>query len=72
MSFKETIAKVLDKDTSLGEKIRALFREQGIMITSIHTAIGMAIEYLLKHYYQVVGVQFLVVVVRLLLKMKKV
>ena len=29
-SFKETIAKVLDKDTSLGEKIRTLFREQGI------------------------------------------
>ena len=25
-SFKETIAKVLDKDTSLGEKIRTLFR----------------------------------------------
>ena len=43
MSFKETIAKVLDKDTSLGEKIRTLFREQGIMIASILTAIGMAI-----------------------------
>ena len=43
MSFKETIAKVLDKDTSLGEKIRTLFREQGITITSILTAIGMAI-----------------------------
>ena len=26
-SFKETIAEILDKDTSLGEKIRALFRE---------------------------------------------
>ena len=35
MSFKETIAKVLDKDTSLGEKIRTLFREQGITIASI-------------------------------------
>ena len=34
-SFKETIAKVLDKDTSLGEKIRTLFREQGITIASI-------------------------------------
>ena len=42
-SFKETIAKVLDKDTSLGEKIRTLFREQGITIASIRTAIGMAI-----------------------------
>ena len=29
-SFKKTIAKVLDKDTSLAEKIWTLFREQGI------------------------------------------
>ena len=42
-SFKETIAKVLDKDTSLAEKIRMLFREQGVTIASILTAIGMAI-----------------------------
>ena len=43
-SFKETIAKVLDKDTSLGEKIPTLFREQGITITSILMAIGIAIR----------------------------
>ena len=42
-SFKEMIVKVLDKYTSLGEKIRTLFREQGITIVSILTAIGMAI-----------------------------
>ena len=47
-SFKETIAKVLDKDTSLGEKIRTLFREQGIKIASILTAIGMAIGVLVE------------------------
>ena len=47
-SFKETIANVLDKDTSLGEKIRTLFREQGIMIASILTAIGMAIGVLVE------------------------
>ena len=47
-SFKETIAKVLDKDTSLGEKIRTLFREQGITIASIVTAIGMAIRILVE------------------------
>ena len=47
-SFKETIAKVLDKDTSLSEKIRTLFREQGITIASILTAIGMAIEVLVE------------------------
>ena len=47
-SFKETIAKVLDKDTSLGEKIRTLFRQQGITIASILTAIGMAIGVLVE------------------------
>ena len=47
-SFKETIAKVLDKDTSLGEKIRTLFREQGITVASILTAIGMAIGVLVE------------------------
>ena len=47
-SFKETIAKVLNKDTSLGEKIRTLFREQGITIASILTAIRMAIGVLVE------------------------
>ena len=47
-SFKETIAKVSDKDTSLGEKIRTLFREQGITIVSILTAIGIAIGVLVE------------------------
>ena len=47
-SFKETIAKVLDKDTSLAEKIRTLFREQGITIASIVTAIGMEIGVLVE------------------------
>ena len=39
---------MLDKDTSLGEKIRTLFREQGITIASILTAIGMAIKVLVE------------------------
>ena len=47
-SFKKTIAKVLDKDTSLGEKIRTLFRDQGITIASILTAITMAIGVLVE------------------------
>ena len=47
-SFKETIAKVLDKDTSLAEKIQTLFRKQGIMIASILTAVGMAIRVLVE------------------------
>ena len=48
MSFTETIAKELDKDTSLGEKIRTLLREQGITIASILTVIGMAIGVLVE------------------------
>ena len=47
-SFKEMIAKVLDKDTSLGEKFRTLFREQGITIASMLMAIGMAIGVLVE------------------------
>ena len=39
---------MLDKDTSLAEKILTLFREQGIMIASILTAIGMAIGVLVE------------------------
>ena len=48
MSFKETIAKVLDKDTSLAEKIRTLFKKQGITIASILTTIGMTIGVLVE------------------------
>ena len=51
-SFKETIVKVLGKDTSLGEKIRTLFREQGITIASILTAIRMAIRILVEALLQ--------------------
>ena len=47
-SFEETIAKVLDKDTSLGEKIRTLFREQGSTIASILTAVGMDLRVLVE------------------------
>ena len=48
MGIKEMIAKVLDKGTSLAKKIRTLFREQGIMITSILMAIGMAVGVLVE------------------------
>ena len=39
---------MLDSNTSLAEKIRMLFREQGITIASILTAIGMAIGVLVE------------------------
>ena len=47
-SFKDSIAKVLDKDTSFATKIRTLFREQGITIASILMAIRMAIRELVE------------------------
>ena len=44
IQIKESITKFLDRETgTLGERIRTLFKEQGIMIVSILTAIGMAI-----------------------------
>ena len=42
------ITKVLDKDISLAEKIRTLFREQGIAIASVLTAIGITIGVLVE------------------------
>lgn len=39
----DTIAKILKEDTKLGERIQTLFREQGITIVSVLTAIGMII-----------------------------
>ena len=42
--IRESITKFLDKETgTLGKRIRTLFKEQGIMIVSILTAVGMAI-----------------------------
>ena len=42
--IKQTLEKVLDKDASLGERIRALFREQGITIFSILNALSITIS----------------------------
>ena len=47
MGIKATIAKVLDKDTSLAKKIRMLFGEQGITTASILMAIGVLVKALL-------------------------
>ena len=69
-SFKETIAKVLDSNISLAEKIRMLFREQGIMIASILTAIGMATGVLVELLLPGGGV-LQHQLVSLLLKMKR-
>ena len=47
--IKESITKFLDKETgTLGDRIRTLFKEQGITILSILTAVGMAIGDLIE------------------------
>ena len=47
--IRGSIAKFLDKETgTLGERIRTLFKEQGIMIVSILTAVGMVIGVLIE------------------------
>ena len=47
--IKESITKFLDKETgTLGERIKTLFKEQGITIVFILTAVGMAIGVLIE------------------------
>ena len=47
--IKESITKFVDKETgTLGERIRTLFKEQGITIVSILTAVGMTIGVLIE------------------------
>ena len=47
--IRESITKFLVKETgTLGERIRTLFKEQGITIVSILTAVGMAIGVLME------------------------
>ena len=42
--IRQTIEKILDQDTSLAERIRILFKEQGTTIFSILTALSMTIS----------------------------
>ena len=47
--IRESITKFLDKETGkLGERIRTLFKEQGITTVSIFTAVGMTIGVLIE------------------------
>ena len=47
--IRELIMKFLEKETgTLGERIRTLFKEQGIMIVSILTALGMTLGVLIE------------------------
>ena len=41
--IRQTIEKILDSDSSLAEKIRTIFREQGLTITAVLTSLGLLI-----------------------------
>ena len=42
--MRETISRILHEDTTLAERLRTLFRKQGVTLVSILTVIGMAIS----------------------------
>ena len=42
--IRETIERVLNADTTLAERLRTLFREQGVTIASILTAFGFIVS----------------------------
>ena len=47
--IRESIMNFLDKETgTLGKRIKTLFKEQGVMIVSILTTVGMAIGVLIE------------------------
>jgi hypothetical protein len=48
--IKQTIHKILNEDTTLKEKIKTLFREQGVTIASTLTAFGMIIGVIINTF----------------------
>ena len=53
--IKDTINKILKEDTTLGERIKTLFREQGITIVSVLTAFGMIIGVIVEAFIPTTG-----------------
>ena len=53
--IKDTINKILKEDTTLGERIKTLFREQGITIVSALTAFGMIIGVIVETFIPTTG-----------------
>ena len=53
--IKDTINKILKEDTTLGERIKTLFREQGITIVSVLAAFGMIIGVIVETFIPTTG-----------------
>lgn len=55
-SIRETVDYVLNSDTTLAERIRTLFREQGVTIASLITALGFIISTIVLSITNALGV----------------
>ena len=54
--IRQTTEKVLDSDTSLGEKIRTIFKEHGITIFAVVTAVGTIISTIILAIKNALGI----------------
>ena len=54
--IRETVERVLNEDTTLAERLRSLFREQGVTITLILTALGFIVSTIVLAIQNAVGV----------------
>lgn len=53
--IKETVTKILNEDTTLGERIKTLFKEQGITIVTVLTAFGLLIDVIVNAFIPTTG-----------------
>ena len=58
--IRQTSKKVLDGDTTLGEKIKTIFREKGITIIAIITAVGTIISTIVLAIKNALGISLAV------------
>ena len=53
--IRETVERVLNKDTTLAERLRTLFREQGVTIASVLTALGFIVSTVVLAFQNMLG-----------------
>ena len=53
--IQETVERVLNEDTTLAERLRTLFREQGVTIASVLTALGFIVSTVVLAFQNMLG-----------------
>ena len=53
--IRETVERVLNEDTTLAERLRTLFREQGVTIASVLTALGFIVSTVVLAFQNMLG-----------------